>query len=209
MRNLTLAYIEKLLAKGLELSKDAPPRRPQPMPGKSWPTRVAWFIEVARGVQQPTGHLLFREHRRLSYIGKPNRYRALEAHKFLTQIPPGHYVMRMWQVEFDHGGLLAFRQMRIGQHENAKALDAFYAYHPHSPNPEVIGAFVRPLHLKYIGGMRLYSQKRKLASDAVEAYYEWYREHFKRRLRHPKSVPSALVAGEPMEPTQSAPEVNS
>lgn len=200
MRHITLDYVKNLLDKPLEIKDTV--RRPRPMPGKAWPTRVAWHIQVAQTTTQPNGVLHFHNHRSLNYIGRPNRYRALQAHKFLTHLPQGFHVLQAWQAEFDAAGLVAFRRLRIGQNEQSRALDAFYAYHPHSPHAEIIQAFLKPLYLKYIGGMRLYSQKRKLAGDAVDAYYAWYKEHFKKGLRRPKSVPSAVIAGEPMEPAQ-------
>jgi hypothetical protein len=197
MRHITHSYIAGLVAGGPKLLAD---RRPKPMPGKKWPTRVAWHIRLANSTNAPDGHLIFRNVRTLNYIGKPNRYRALEARNFLAQVQKGNVmVLSMWQAEFDAGGLVAYIVWNMGHDKYQQSTGAFSAYHPHSSQVEVAEAFIKPLHLKYIGGMRLYSQKAKLSAEAVEAYYEWYQKQFKRRLRRPKSVPTMVIAGQPAE----------
>lgn len=172
-------------------------RVPAPFPGKRWPTHVAWHIEYAerRIVNPGTAKVRaeFFNTRTLQYVGKPNRYRALQAWKLLQQARQGKcFLLDNWQAEFDKAGLLAYTTFpgAIG------SCTAFFAYHPHSAQVEIVQSFIKPLYLKYVGGMRLYSQKKKLAQDAVDAYYEWYHKHFKRKLRRPKAVPTAIVGGE-------------
>jgi len=201
MRRLTLSYIEKLVKSGPKLGMD---RRPSPMPGRKWPTRVAWSITVGDrklvGQGTPDLRCEIQNVRSLSYIGKPNRYRALEAFACISravQVNNNLQLVGCWQAEFDKAGLVAYRS-GIGKN-TAVASGAFYAYHPHSPRPEIIEAFIQPLHLKYLGGMRLYSLKQKLTADAVDDYYEWFYKQFKKRLRRPRAQASATIAGEVVE----------
>lgn len=176
------------------------------MPGKAWPTRVAWHFEVVcrKLAKDPaTGKAIYKysDLRTHSYVGKPSRYRALEARKFLRLVSPSRdtVLAESWQTEFDKEGLLAYKITSQGLTQAKVVSQAFFAYHPHSTEPEVVEGFTKPLYLKYIGGMRLYSQKRKLSQEAVEAYYNWYQEQFKKKLRRPKAVSSATLAGEVLE----------
>jgi hypothetical protein len=188
MRRLTLKYIEGLIGTGLGVS-----RPPAPMPGKRWPTRVAWHLEVR---QSPFGKGFVTT--TLTYIGKPNRYRALEAFKFLKQAGGEHNVNTIlgycWQAEFDKNGLIAYRAGG-----DAFASPAFFAYHPHNARVDIVEAFMKPVFVKYVGGMRLYSYKKRLTQEAVDAYYEWFHKTFKRKLRRPKAQPTAVIGGEIVE----------
>lgn len=198
MRHFTLNYIYRLM----DGTKLAPDRRPAPMPGKNWPTRVAWSITVAQKKLVGKGenqHWALRNPRTLTYIGKPSRYRAMQAWNYLNS--PMHSgnslsLVDYWQAEFDKNGLVAYK--RPGA---LSASGAFFAYHPHSAQVEIVDAFTKPLHIKYVGGMRLYSQKKKLAQEAIDAYYDWYHQQFKRKLRRPKSVAHATIAGEEVDVT--------
>lgn len=202
MRHLTLEYIAKLVEEAPKLKQD---RAPLPMPGKLWPTRVAWHYEVAsskRVVTNPqTGAAVVRYggRRTLSYIGKPNRYRALQAFRLMALCSQGRlFMLSSWKAAFDRGGLLAYENSK-GQKASCPA---YFAYHPHSSQVEFANAFTKPVSLKYIGGMRLYSLKKKLSQEAVDAYYEWYFKMFKRKLRRPKSQPTAIVGGEVVQDTE-------
>jgi hypothetical protein len=200
VRKLNLNYIGHLVA---DMPKLLPDRRPKPMPGKRWPTRVAWHIRLADYRNTPNGALRFFNHRILSYVGKPNRYRALEARNFLQQIHRKNVaLLAMWQAEFDKAGLVAYQTHNWGHDKYQQASGAFAAYHPHSSSVEIVEAFIKPLYLKYVGGMRLYSQKKKLPMEALDAYYDWYHKTFKRRLRRPKALPSMVIAGQVVEPTE-------
>lgn len=214
MRRLTLDYMAKLVKAMPKLALD---RRPALMPGKKWPTRVAWYIQLAnrKPITNSSGEVVkfqIENVRHLSYIGKPSQYRALEARKFLEQTQSSaSHIVEMWQAEFDKAGLVAYR---LWKGKNLTGVSgAFWAYHPHSPQVDIVEAFSRPLHIKYIGGMRLYSQKKRLSQEAVDAYYEWYHQQFKRRLRRPKATASAVIGGEVVELTEtqanSAPTENS
>jgi hypothetical protein len=196
VRRLTLQYIKKLVTAAPKLMPD---RRPRPMPGRKWPTHVAWHFEAYRNVKL-NGTWVTRDVRSLSYIGKPSRYRAQEARNFqrLCQ-EQGLHNITMWQAEFDRAGLVAYGFSQNGSAPVFQASGAFAAYHPHSPQAEVVGAFVKALHLKYVGGMRLYSQKAKIKMEDLDAYYEWYHKQFRRRLRRPKPMPSAIIGGQPLE----------
>jgi hypothetical protein len=197
MRNYTLEYLKKLVQPMPKLAGD---RRPRPMPGKKYPTHVGWYMHVASWQELPNGHIKYFQPRVLRYVGKPNRYRALEARKLLQEArKPKTLLMEMWQAEFDRDGLVAYVLYRHGKQRVQQASGAFSAYHPHSSQPEIVEAFSKPLHLKYIGGQRLYSQKAKLSADAVEAYYEWFGKQFKKKLRRPRAIGVALVAGKPMQ----------
>lgn len=188
MRHITLNYIKGLVASQPKLEQD---RKPAPMPGRRWPTRVAWYIKIAQVYYKPNQPPAVRNVRVLSYIGKPNRYRALEARNFLTKITaPGWAIVEMWQAEFDREGLVAYITQTVGRRAITGSAGAFKAYHPLSAQVEVVEAFTRPFYLKYIGGMRFYSLKKKLPMQAVLNYYDWYEQQFKKRLRKPKPVPT-------------------
>lgn len=176
------------------------------MPGRRWPTRVAWYIKIAQVYYKPNQPPSVRNVRVLSYIGKPNRYRALEARNFLTQITaPGWAIVEMWQAEFDRAGLVAYILQQVGKRAISGATGAFKAYHPLSAQVEVVEAFTRPFYLKYIGGMHFYSLKKKLPMQAVLNYYDWYEQQFKKRLRKPKPVPSMHM---PQGATAPVPEAS-
>jgi hypothetical protein len=175
---------------------------------------VAWSITVARVRVNGRGHLLFSHHQSLNYIGKPNRLRALEARKFINKARlPGFVLYDMFQASFDKAGLLGYIIQRFNRTRYVMGCGAFTAYHPHiaPPHVEVVEAFVKPLHLKYIGGMRLYSQKKTLKVEELETYYEWYHKQFGRKLRRPKAgsmsvIANELVGAEPSEPEEPEPE---
>lgn len=120
--------------------------------------------------------------RRLSYVGKPNYYRALEAQRFM-QRQPGEHLTKHFEVEFDRGGFTYSRQ---------NSDDLFYdkphvAYHPHSGKLGPIDAFSRRVHLKRVGGLWLYSYKDRLSQDEIDLFYLWFEKAFKKRLKRPKS----------------------
>jgi len=174
---------------------------------------VAWFFELADRVMKKDPdsgkvHMAHVNHRTHSYIGRPNRYRALEVRKFLRAIPlspdKSTFLLRSWQAEFDKTGLTAYKIMDLSTGHAQMASPSFWAYHPHSSEVEVVEAFSKPLFVKFIGGHRLYSQKKRLSQEAVDAFYEWYHTQFKRRLRRPKALPTAIVNGEAIEnPSES------
>lgn len=186
-----------------------PDRRPEAFPGKKWPIRVAWYIQVAQLGNDDAGHVLYRDIQSLSYIGKPNRYRALEARAFLQRAKrPRTFILNMFQALFDRAGLVAYNLQKMNKARIVVASGAFTAYYPHSSQAEILETLVKPLYLKRIGGMRLFSQKKTLKVEELEAYYEWYQKQFKRRLRRPKPVALAVIAGEIVGPEQeSLPEV--
>jgi hypothetical protein len=203
MRHFTLDYLKGLVNKQLMAGKMAPNRRPLQMPGKNWPTRVAWTLHAAgiRADSNSPAGFNYHSHRRLSYVGKPSRYRALEAHKFMERAQKdGLRIVETYEMEFDRDGLLAYVYKCQGHNPTADSCGAFSAYHPHSASPEVIGAFIKPLYLKYVGGQRLYSLKKRLQAEALDAYYVWYYQQFHKRLKRPKAQATAIIAGKPMAP---------
>ncbi len=196
MRHYTLNYIWSLLKDRPALE---PNRRPLGMPGKTWPTRVAWRIKLAQMAHDNAGHIVFSHFQTLEYIGKPNRLRALQARSFLQRASKaGLVIFDMFQASFDKGGLLAYITQSVHKARFNMGCGAFTAYHPHIPPPqvEIIEAFVKPLHLKYIGGQRLYSQKKSLRVEELDAYYEWYLKQFRKRLRRPKPGSMQVIANE-------------
>jgi hypothetical protein len=200
MRHFTIQHIRGLLEKAPKLQAD---RRPLAMPGKKWPTRVAWSIKLADFSHDAHGRIEFKSFRTLEYIGKPNRLRALEARNFIRQAKkPGTLIFEMFQATFDRAGLLAYVLQKYNKQKFMHGCGAFTAYHPHIPPPqvEIVEAFVKPLHVKYVGGHRLYSQKKHLKVEELDAYYEWYLKQFRRRLRRPKPVAMSVIAGELMDP---------
>lgn len=124
--------------------------------------------------------------RRLRYVGKPNRYRALEAQRFL-QRRPNEQVTQAMEVEFDKGGLLFYRL-------NGEVYFAapHMAYHPHSGSLGPIDGFSRRVYNKRVGGHRLYSYKDRLSQDEVDAFYQWWEKSFKKRLKRPKGRALAM-----------------
>ena len=135
MRHYTLDYVRRLVGQAPQLQAD---RRPSPMPGKNWPTRVAWFIKLADLGHNPRGHLMFKNYRTHSYIGKPNRLRALEARNFLRQArQSGVVIFDMFQATFDRGGLLGYVVQKFNKAKYSMGCGAFTAYHPHIPPPAV------------------------------------------------------------------------
>jgi hypothetical protein len=187
---------------------------PKPFPGKRWPTRVAWHFEIrqtdedlrdqaARLInqrQRTTGRAVAdilhdadiqalarrQPSRRLSYIGKPNRYRALEAQRFL-QRGPGERLHRSLEVEFDRGGVVFSRVNGELYFEKVHM-----AYHPHSGSLGPIDGFARKTFAKRVGGHTVYSYKDKLAQEEIDAFYEWYEKSFKRKLKRPRGKALAM-----------------
>lgn len=199
MRHITLEFVQKKL--GTEPRVDM---RPMPMPGKKWPTRVAWSIELHTRIPEPgtesmPAHWKTLPSKFYTYVGKPNRYRALQLQKVLQGLSSNRWITG-FIAEFDKGGVVAEKIFLPGEKPVRRVHSTFFAYHPHSADGDIIGGFARPVHLKYIGGMRLYSEKKKLAQEAVDAYYQWYYKQFKRKLRRPKAIPTAVVGGETVEP---------
>lgn len=213
MKHHTLQYIDELVKAAL-ITKTLPERRPSPMPGRNWPTRVAWVLHVAQLYAIPGKIGVWRKnHRVIRYIGKPSRYRALQVYKLLTEVrnrKGNDVILGFWEAEFDKAGLVAGNVFDdVHQRFIPFFNQAFCAYHPHSSAPEVVGAFCKPLHVKYVGGMRLYSQKRRLTADAIDAYYNWYLKQFGRRLRRPKAVANIVLDGKVVEagtPSTGVPE---
>lgn len=181
-----------------------PNRRPRPMPGRFWPTHVAWSLRITEYFNGVKNGLVVKSQpkiRTLTYIGKPALYRALQARKFLATKPhpnATNFVLEMWQAEFDRNGLVAYK-IYMGKPFPAISSGAFWAYHPHSTQVDIVEAFCRPVHIKYIGGMRVYSQKSRLTQEAVDAYYDWYKQQFGRRLKRPKAIPTAIIGGQQVE----------
>ena len=200
MRHITLDCIARQIGNKLDTT-----RPPVPMPGKRWPTRVAWHFEIHHRalVDRGTSNVRFQTLTTdtLSYIGKPARYRAIEAFNFLKRANPGQEASnpttvlgQCWVAEFDREGLIAYRDRM-----DLEVTPAFLAYHPHSAKGDIINAFVKPIFVKFIGGMRLYSHKKKLTQEDVDAYYEWFHKTFKRKLRRPKAQATAVIGGEIVE----------
>lgn len=137
--------------------------------------------------------------RTLRYIGKPNRYRALEAQRFL-QRQPGEVLENALEVEFDSGGIIFSRW-------NGDTWSAYVhtAYHPHSGGLGPIDGFSRHVYPKRVGGMTLYSYKDRLSVDELDAFYAWYEKAFKRKLQRPRGK-AARMAGEKALKPLPAPE---
>jgi hypothetical protein len=210
MRYFTLQHIKRLVDKAPKLEAA---RRPLPMPGKLFPTRVAWYIKLVNLGHDAQGHMKFEGFQTHHYIGKPNRLRALEARNFMQKArQPGVLIFDMFQATFDRGGLLGYVTQKHNRAKQAVGCGAFTAYHPHIPPPqvEIIEAFVRPLHIKRVGGMRLYSQKKTLKVEELDAYYEWYLKQFAKKLRRPKPAPmvveDGVVVGAQLPEPPEAPE---
>jgi hypothetical protein len=137
-----------------------------------------------------------RSVRRLRYVGKPNRYRAMEAQRFLRRGEHEQLIFLM-EAEFDREGII---YSRLGG-EVYKA-HAHTAYHPHSGTLGPIEGFGQKFYTKRIGGQTIYSYKNKLSQDEVELYYQWWEKAFKKKLRRPKGKASAMkepVEGAPVE----------
>jgi hypothetical protein len=211
MKRFTIAAIKAQVEKSPKLE---PCRRPLAFPGRKWPTKVAWFIQLATMYHDQHGRMAFKDHKTHQYIGKPNRLRAMEARNFLRQAKqPSMCIYDMFQATFDRGGLVAYSHQKYNRGRVAMGCGAFTAYHPHIPPPniEIVEAFVKPLYVKYIGGMRLYSQKKTLRVEELDAYYEWYQKQFNKRLRRPKPaamsvIANEIVGGEPLESEGPEPE---
>jgi hypothetical protein len=174
-------------------------RIPQPFPGRTSPTRVAWRIEIGEGIKavklpnpnydgsEGTPQLIMkvisagRIHVH-TYVGKPNRYRALEALRLLAQ--PG--LMSFWAMEFDIAGVLGYYGVSETKKRFAANNLAYIAYHPHSAAVAIIQSFAKPLYLKRIGGLTVYSHARKLTMERLDAYYDWYKNSFGKALKRPK-----------------------
>lgn len=198
---------------------------PTPFPGKRFPTRVAWEFEfrsndeavrdqVSRLVNRrvrDTGRAVIevlrdpdvralanqRRTRRLRYIGKPNRYRALQAQRFLQRRPGEQLVSRL-EVEFDAGGILYSNTLEQGMLYG----NAHVAYHPHSKGLGPIDCFAQAVHRKRVGGLTLYSYKKVMAQDEIDSFYVWFEKTFKRKLKRPKGKAAAMaeLKPEPVRP---------
>lgn len=147
--------------------------------------------------------------RRLRYVGKPNRYRALQAQRFLHRARNEQLVQSM-EVEFDKGGLIFYRL-----NGETYTANVHTAYHPHSGSLGPIDGFSRRVYSKRVGGHTLYSYKDKLSQDEVDAFYQWFEKSFKKRLRRPKGKALAMkeqpvnanaVAVLPALPTDPGPD---
>lgn len=204
MKNTTLKHVRKLLT---GIAGEAINRRPNPFPGRRYPTRVVWSFRIAQTAdrtinmravaeravaqgrriavvmgdpdfQQPTN-----ETRSLTYIGKPNRYRALEAQRFL-QLQPGEVVVEALECEFDKGGVL-WASSGWRNH-------AYTVYHPHSGVLGPISSFARQVYPKRVGGLTLYSFKDKLSQEELDMFYAWYESVFKHKLKRPRGKAGAM-----------------
>jgi hypothetical protein len=143
-----------------------------------------------------------RSVRRLRYVGKPNRYRAMEAQRFLRRGEHEQLTFLM-EAEFDREGII---YSRLGG-EVYKA-HAHTAYHPHSGTLGPIEGFGQKFYTKRIGGQTIYSYKNKLSQDEVELYYQWWEKAFKKRLRRPKGRASAMKEpGAPVAQTPIPPDM--
>lgn len=218
MKNITLRQIRNSLTGDPPHSNGilAKATVPTPFPGKRFPTRVAWEFEfrsneeavrdqAARLVNRrvrDTGRAVIevlrdpdvrqlanqRRVRRFSYIGKPNRYRALQAQRFLQRRAGEQLVSRL-EVEFDAGGILYSNTTEQG----AQYGNAHVAYHPHSKGLGPIDCFAQPVHRKRVGGLTLYSYKKVMAQDEIDSFYVWYERTFKRKLKRPKGKAAAMA----------------
>lgn len=195
---------------------------PKPFPGRQWPTRVAWSFVLQKSqegladivadlaearqrvdprplpeiINDPAIQEVIRKHRRkrfLSYIGKPNRYRAIEAQHFLRR-SPGERVLYALEVEFDRGGIIYSRINGEIYHDKV-----YTAYHPHSGTLGPVDGFSRKAHIKRIGGLPLYSFKERLSQEELEMYYLWFEKSFKKKLRRPKGRALGMKELGPLE----------
>jgi hypothetical protein len=181
---------------------------PKPYPGRKYPTRVAWEITVERFVPSKDPKELtvqfYRDeegrprtravpklvvkHEVFSYIGKPNRYRSLEALKYMKNDGEGNGVIQWWEAEFDRGGFLRFIW---GGREVLS--NAFYAYHPYGTIHGIINNFTHKLYLKRIGGFSVYNYKKRFKQAEIDNYYRWYEGTFGAKLKRPRG--HALIGG--------------
>lgn len=209
MKHLTFNEALKLYYGALDGKVD-PKRKPNPFPGRGTPTRVAYSITVGyakrpKTIQNPKWDgehgpqyilaMVPTKFHKLQYVGKPNRYRALEALRWLSR----KTVVRHWQIEFDRSGVVAMKQVKGTKVRDATSL-AYVAYHPHSSNIDIVGSFAKPVYVKRIGRMSVYSNAKKLSIEKVEAFYDWYEKSFGRKLRKPKQKPLETGTIEPPEP---------
>lgn len=177
-------------------------REPHPFPGKKAPTRIAWHIEADFGRSpQPRRDAQGRIYmtpkidrwERLKYVGKPCRYRALEALSLFRRAQKDARAIGMWQCEFDADGLIAYEIYNSCQ---PIFCDAYFAYHPQGGTVNPMAAFGQKVYVKPIGKFPTYSQQKKLSQEQVDQFYTWWQAHFeKRKLRRPrqKSVQAAPI----------------
>lgn len=193
MEPLTLLKVARMVGAQPPLGEDQAP--PKPFPGRSSPVRVAWQLVV--NVGRPSKNRYDRPPQKLihhSYVGKPNRLRALEALAFGQK----GQLVTLWSGEFDRQGLISWRltdpQTIEGSTRQAFA-HRFFAYHPQGTHSDPILTFAKPIYVKHVGGLSLYSYQKKLTTAQLDQYYEWYTKTFGKKLRRPKQVPMELSGG--------------
>lgn len=196
MKHITMQHVAKTFAGPVD-----PKRAPMPFPGRNTPTRIAYVIEtgyerVVKTTSNPNytpdgvhGAPLAKavgwaRHEVHKYIGKPNRLRAIEALK-IASLPN---VTRMWQVEYDRGGPLAWVRFDGGK-RLTHAGNAYVAYHPHSSGIDILQSFAKFVHIKRIAKMSVYSHARRLTQEQLDAYYTWYEATFAKKLKRPRQKP--------------------
>lgn len=211
MRHITWNFA-KALYKEHSNTTLAMKRPPQPMPGRSTPTRIAWMIAIGHGSEVTTTvnpnwspnsdspelikRLVPKTVSTHCYVGKPTKYRALEALKLLRANKLQRHVHKFWLIEFDAGGVLAFvQQDKTGRKLSWNSF-AYTAYHPHAAGADIAQSFAKPYFLKRVGGLSVYSHARKLSVEKLDAYYEWYEKTFGKRLRRPKQKAQEISVGD-------------
>lgn len=201
MKNFTLDWVRRQVTATPDNK-----RLPQPFPGRRNPTRLAWgysgvimplkeldhslSIELGRPVYKNTSTtpIPFAIH----YNGKPNAYRCREFQKFALGLGAKNLKFHEnWIIEYDLGGVLAIQQFDGKQWRN-QSTSAYFAYHPQDAAGDIVGAFLKPLHMKRLGRLPLYSHTKTLSLDKIDQYYSWFEQTFKKRLRRPKQAPMVI-----------------
>jgi hypothetical protein len=196
-----LRQLELAILAAPQLRKDRPPK-----PFAKTPTRVAWSIEANFGTQDyaiPDGRGGMQLNpgtskiEKLSYVGKPCRYRAIEAMKFIQKVSTQGRLLSSFQCEFDRADLVAY----LSSHAGFGSCDAYFAYHPQGGDANPILAFSKPVYLKVIGKFPTYSHQKRLSQEQIDQFYAWFSETFDQaKLKRPRKK-SQKAAFEPAPQT--------
>lgn len=119
----------------------------------------------------------------ISYIGKPNRYRSIEANKIVAS--DLIQVCLRWECEFDTKGILRYSANGFPDQRS----QVLYAYHPYGIIPSIIQNFTHKLYKKRLGGRYVYNYKKRFQSDQIDEYYRWYEATFGIKLKRPRQKP--------------------
>lgn len=201
MRRLTFESMERLVQEWKRVNSP-----PKPFPGRRTPTRIGWRVDTRtyklqaiKGKIQPVADKNFTS----TYFGKPCKYRALELLQKMTEInrKPRIQILRYWTAEFDKSGVIAWRQWGYDKEVSQWNGASYFAYHPQVTSFTDCGApWLKPVFVKRIGGLSVYSHQKKLSMDQIDKFYGWYEATFKKKLRRPKSQP--LMQGSTEEATE-------